>query len=121
MSKRITTMAVAMAFSLVAVPAFAAGQFSWLKNSPVSHFTDEDWDLLRSTARDLLDNGEDGDKAEWANSESGAEGSVEVLNSYEEDGRTCRRAKFYNSARGLAGTGVYRLCRVEDGSWKIAP
>ncbi len=119
--KKVAILAsVALTTMLVSTPALSAGQFGWLENSPVSHFTDDDWARLRETARNTLNNAEDGTKAEWSNPSTGAEGSVQVLNTYEEDGRTCRRTKFYNSAGGLTGGGVYPLCQVEGGSWKIA-
>ena len=120
MNKVVILVSIVSLTALVSAPAIGAGQFGWLENSPVSNFTDDDWALLRQTARDMLDNGEDASKAEWSNPSTGAEGTVEVLNTYEEDGRTCRRTKFYNSAGGVTGTGLYRLCRIEDGTWKIA-
>lgn len=69
----------------------------------------------------MLNNGSDGETAKWANDAPGAEGSIQVLNTYEEDGRTCRRIKFHNSARNTTGSGLYRVCRIEDGTWKLAP
>ena len=41
---------------LMAEPA-AARPFGWLTHSPAAHFTDEDWEMLRRTARGALDDG----------------------------------------------------------------
>jgi hypothetical protein len=112
--------AVSLAALVVSASAFGQG-YRWLDTSPIQHFTDEDWTLLRSTARDVLDNGADGSEDSWENSDSGASGSIKVLNTYEKDGLRCRRTYFANSAGGFHGTGIFNLCKVADGTWKIAP
>jgi surface antigen len=113
-------VAATLAAVLVSTSAFAQG-FRWLDTSPVAHFNDEDWDMLRSTARPLLDNGADGSEDSWKNPDSGSYGSIKVLNTFQKDGLRCRRTYFSNSAGGFHGTGIFNLCKVADGSWKIAP
>lgn len=112
--------AVTLAATLM--PAAATGQgYRWLDTSPAAHFTDEDWTMLRSTAREVLDNAADGTEDSWKNPDSGASGTIKVLNTYEQEGLRCRRTYFANSAGGFHGTGIFNLCKVADGSWKIAP
>ncbi len=77
--------------------------------------------MLRATAREVLDNGADGTEASWSNPATENSGSIKVLNTYEENGLRCRRTEFSNHARGLSGSGIHRLCKVADGTWKIAP
>ena len=105
---------------LLSAPASAQG-YPWLDTLPVAHFTDEDWSMLRGTTRELVDNGADGKEDSWKNSASGSDGSVKVLNTYEHNELRCRRAYSSNSAGRFNGSGVYSLCKVADGSWKIAP
>lgn len=119
-NKRVIFLTAAIAAALVTVSAQGQG-YRWLDTSPIKFFSDEDWELMRSTARKTLDNSRDGTTANWSNPETDASGSITVISTYEEDGRRCRKTKFYNSARGLTGSGIFRLCRIEDGTWKIAP
>ena len=120
MHPRTALIAATVAAALIQTPAFAQG-YRWLDTSPVRHFTDEDWSLLRSTAREVLDNGADGSEDSWENPDSGSSGSIKVLSSFQQDGLHCRRAHFSNSAGGFHGSGIFNLRRVADGSWKIAP
>ena len=117
------TFCALFSLSLALAPAFAqgGGQYGWLRASPLSVFTEVDWEMLRKNARGALDGAADGTTASWENPDTGHSGSVTVLSSYEEDGRRCRKAKFTNEARGMTGIQTHRLCKVDDGTWKIAP
>ncbi len=120
MYPRTVFLAVSLAAILLSTAAFAQG-YRWLDTSPAAHFNDEDWTMLRSTARELLDNGADGTEDSWENPASGSSGSIKVLNTYQQNGLRCRRTYFSNSAGGFHGSGIFSLCKVADGSWKIAP
>lgn len=123
MLRTATTLCALIGLTLVLAPASAqgGGQYGWLRASPLSVFTEVDWEMMRKNARGALDNGADGSTASWQNPDTGHSGSVSVLSSYEEDGRRCRKAKFTNEARGMIGIQTHRLCKVDDGTWKIAP
>ena len=120
MRKSVIYMMAAVIAAFASVPVSGQG-YRWLDTSPIKFFSDEDWELMRSTARKTLDDARDGTTANWSNPETDASGSITVISTYEEDGRRCRKTKFYNSVRGLTGSGIFRLCRIEDGTWKIAP
>ena len=92
-----------------------------MRASPLSVFTDTDWEMMRENARATLDEAADGKTSSWENPDTGHKGAVSVLSTYEEGGRRCRKAKFTNEARGMTGIQTHRLCKVEDGTWKIAP
>ena len=96
-----------------------AGAWSWMGESPVSHFTPEDKQIMRKTARDALDNGADGIKIGWENPETGHSGSVKPISTSKKDGQTCRKTRFFNSAEGLTAIQIHRLCKQKDGTWKI--
>jgi surface antigen len=123
MKRTAVPSALLLAAALATLPAAAsaAGQFGWLRASPLSVFTEVDWEMLRKNARGTLDESPDGTTSSWENPDTGHSGSVTVLSTYEEDGRRCRKAKFTNEARGMTGIQTHRLCKVADGTWKIAP
>jgi len=105
---------------LLTTPAVSmAGAWDWMKQSPVSHFTPEDKKIMRTTARDSLENGKDGVKVGWENPETGHSGSVKPLNTSKKNDMTCRKTRFFNSAEGLTSIQVHRLCKQADGTWKI--
>ena len=106
----------------LACGAFARGGFDALDESPVSQFTDEDWEVFRHTARKALDEAKPGDTGAWNNDKTGASGSITIIAEAEPfQGLVCRRARFFNSANGITGTSVFRVCKRADGQWRIAP
>jgi surface antigen len=90
-----------------------------LEYSPVRYFTDEDWVLARSTAREALTEGENGKSYRWDNERSGSYGSLSPISDEMVDGRRCRDLVIRNFAGGVNGGGTYRFCQMEDGSWKV--
>jgi surface antigen len=119
MSHRTVLVAAAIGVSLLSAPVFGQG-FNWLSNAPVRHFTDKDWEILRSTMRETLDNGANGSKVTWRNPDTGNHGTIEPLDTYVQNGLRCRRTAIANYAGGLSGQGVHSLCKAEDGDWKIS-
>lgn len=111
--------------ALLLLPAVSmaegGGMYGWLRASPVQVFTQEDWEMLRKTARETLDDAPDGTNATWRNDDTGHSGSTMVISTYEEDGRRCRKATFTNEARGMKGVQTHRLCKANDGTWKVTP
>ena len=105
---------------LLSLP-LAAMDWTFLKNAPVSHFTDKDWELMRQAGREALANSPDGETERWSNPDTGAFGTVRPLTTYEARGTTCRRTEVYNNAGGVRGTSRFDLCQQEDGSWQQAP
>ena len=95
--------------------------WKWLETTPASKFNDDDWSLLKSTARDLLDNGQDGEIREWDNPDTGNSGKIKIISSSDSDGKKCRKTAFKNIASfySLSGQQVHRLCKQSDGTWKI--
>jgi surface antigen len=96
-----------------------AGAWSWLEASPVSHFTPEDKQIMRKTARDALDSGKDGIEIAWKNPQTGHSGSVMPISKIRRDDLACRKTKFTNHAEGLTSIQLHLLCKQADGTWKI--
>ena len=89
-----------------------------LEYSPARYFTDDDWEIARKTARQVLDEGKTGEEVSWENPESKNSGSLVPSREFERDGRTCRKLRITNRARELQGRATYTFCRQDDGSWK---
>lgn len=96
-----------------------AGAWSWLEASPVSHFTPEDKQMMRKTARDALDNAKDGTEIAWKNPQTGHSGSVMPISKIKRDDLACRKTRFTNNAEGLTSIQLHLLCKQADGTWKI--
>lgn len=121
MKRNVLPLVVAMSLVLPAGPAVAQG-WQWLQNSPLEYFNDKDWDLMRGTTNELLDSQPDGSARMWDNPDTGNKGQVTVLSSGEHDGMKCRRTRFHLEAKnGLTSSGLYRMCKMPDGTWKFAP
>ncbi len=116
MRKMIIPLALGLSVSL---PTMAVN-WSFLKYSAVSQFTEQDWELLRKTGREALDNAPDGDTRGWNNPETGAFGTIQPLHSYQDKGLSCRRTEVFNNARSTSGTSRFDFCKQKDGSWKVA-
>ncbi len=104
----------------VSFPATAVN-WNFLEYGPASHFTPEDWELLRKAGREALDQAADGDTRGWNNPATGFFGTLQPLNTYEKDGASCRRTEVYNNAKDASGTTRFDFCKQPDGTWKIAP
>jgi surface antigen len=114
--KRKLTLYLVLGLSLTPVQAL---NLKWLELSPVRYFTEKDWELLRSTARQALNDNDNGVSVRWRNEASGHYGVMTPVSSLELEGRTCRDLVIRNFAGGVNGGGTYRLCRMESGEWKL--
>ncbi len=104
---------------LTATPAESVN-FRFLDFSPVRHFTDEDWRLLRETGDDVLENKPDGTMATWKNPKSGASGTVRAVGTTtEEDGTVCRSLRIENRARGTQGQMTVTACKEPGEEWRL--
>lgn len=112
--------ALILAIAVAAAPAFAlASNMRFLEFSPSAFFTEEDWDMVRGAATDLLDNRADGESASWKNEKNGHNGKLTVLNTYAEFGTTCRRMRVFSDAIEVSATRIVNMCKNKKGEWKI--
>jgi surface antigen len=101
------------------LPSVQALHLKWLEFSPVKYFTEKDWELLRHAARTALNDKANGESVKWRNEQSGHSGSLTPISRLEVDGMPCRDLMIRNFAGGVNGGGTYRLCRMQDGDWKL--
>ncbi len=100
-------------------PSLQALNLKWLEFSPVKYFDAKDWELLRASANTALNEKADGESIRWRNEGSGHYGSLTPISRLQVEGRECRDLVIRNFAGGMSGGGTYRLCRMEDGDWKL--
>lgn len=96
-----------------------ASNMRFLEFSPSAFFTEEDWEMVRNAATDLLDNHADGESVAWKNEANGHNGKLTVLDTYSEFGTTCRRLKVFSDAIEVSATRVVNMCKNKKGEWKI--
>ena len=117
-----------------------ASNMRFLEFSPSAFFTEEDWDMVRGAAADLLDNHPDGKSVAWKNEANGHNGKLTVLSTYSEfgttdlhivdlephagqcdhaDDNTDRRLKVFSDAVEVSATRVVNMCKNKKGEWKI--
>jgi surface antigen len=97
-------------------PAFAV--LGWMRGSAISTFTDADWEILTSEVDRVLDEEPDRKIVDWHNPDSGNGGSIRPLESFVFNDQRCRKTALRNrTAKGVAGQGVYNLCKQADGNW----
>ena len=114
--------ALVMVLAAVCVASMSAAYSSnlrFLEFSPAAYFNDKDWELLESTAKKLLDEGEKGTSASWKNDENGHNGQLTILGSFEKYGTICRRVEMRSDAVEVKATRVITMCRDKQGEWKI--
>ena len=107
---------IATALGSTAAPAYAQMISPWFRDS--IGMSDEDLDQMKGALRTALEQNKVGATADWTSS-SGRAGHVEVLELFDKKGMECQTVK-HDFTAGGGKTYTLPLCKVEDGSWKIA-
>jgi surface antigen len=108
-------------FVLLLGPLAASAQnVLFLRDSPIAWMDDTDEAILHETIEAVLA-APDGTVTDWMNPETGSKGRVQVTDTDQDFGTTCRRLRMRNEASGRKGRGNYRLCLSKDGQWRFAP
>jgi surface antigen len=107
--------AAALAPASAQVSPFGPGAFN-VPNSDVP--------LLRAAEEKLYEPATKvGAVERWSNPETGDDGSVTLISTFERDGMTCRRIAHLIKVRfnKVQRQFVISRCKAADGSWKIVP
>jgi surface antigen len=99
----------------------AAQNIGFLSKGPIAYLNDDEKAKLSETLNRALETGTDGETVTWENPETGNNGRIEILDTHEDYGTTCRTIRTHTTASGREGGGIYRLCRADDDSWRFAP
>jgi surface antigen len=118
MYPRLTAMLWAVAMIAALAPVHASNM-GFLEFSPSAFFNTQDWDLVRETATDLLDNSKDGASKTWKNEENGHNGKLTVLKTTAQYGTTCRTMEVFSDAVEVKTTRVVTMCKNKEGVWKV--
>ncbi len=101
-----------------ALPGYAV--WHWMRGAAVTDFHESDWDLLKETAREVLNNRPDHEQVNWSNPDTGNRGSLIVLATFKHNGQVCRRTAMRNlTFRGRDEKAAYSLCQQADGTWEF--
>jgi surface antigen len=98
-----------------------AQNINFLHRGPVAYLDEVDKQILSDTLNAALADASDGESLAWSNPDSGNHGTIEVIDTHEDYGTTCRTVRTHMQASGREGGGVYRLCLAEDDTWQFAP
>ena len=96
-----------------------AGNLTFLADSPISDFSEEELESFKQFARENMELLKDEESAAWRSSTSKLKGIIKPKLTYQEDGLTCRQTSF-----GLIGKKrqkmIFKLdfCKHED-KWKL--
>ena len=91
------------------------------ESAPAFHYTDEDFTILLDAVQKALNEKADGEKLTWENPKTGHRGLVNPLNTFQENGTTCRKMRLINKAKDKIAETFYKLCKQPSGEWKVAP
>jgi surface antigen len=114
------TFFLALVWLALGLHSAHAVNLSFLKNTPITAFTDEDIAMAQDHIRNALNHGKNGDVVQWENTNSGATGEYTLLKTYQRNGATCRRVNVVHSAKGRRGESVQTLCQTSEGTWQWA-
>jgi surface antigen len=121
MSCRLRYSLTAVLLTLMGITTLvSASNVQWLRDTAMSNMTEQDMEILRSAARNVLNYGPDGESKRWENKETGAKGILTPLDSFEQNDQFCRRLEAFNEVGGASGRSVFVFCRQEDGEWLIS-
>lgn len=98
-----------------------AQNIEFLHRGPVAYLDEVDKQILSETFNAALTDAEDGETVAWSNPDTGNNGTIQVIDTHEDYGTTCRTVRTHMEASGREGGGVYRLCLAEDDTWQFAP
>ena len=111
-------MRVSFLISLLLLAAPSHAVWHWMRGSALSDFSESDWEILKDTARVVLNEKPDREQVNWTNPDTGNKGSIMALATFQHEGRTCRRAAMRNiTHRGREDRAAYSLCQQADGDW----
>jgi hypothetical protein len=92
----------------------------FLRESPLSRFTEQDFEILRNAAGRVLSSSDARAAQDWSNDATGNSGKITALSQFTAtDGRLCKRLKLDARSPEFDGSWTYTVCRGADGDWKI--
>ncbi len=104
---------------LISVQTTYSVNLQWLKYSPVRYFTEQDWEMAKKAADEVLNHRSIGEALSWKNPDTGNSGDSMVTGTSEKDGKACKTLQITSRARNHEGKSNYLFCKQSDGTWKV--
>lgn len=115
--KRILVALALLSCSLISLSAIG-GNYSFLQDSPVRYFSDQDWQLYKAAAEEALDHRSNGTKVTWKNPHSGSWGYFQPISTIMKNGVKCRKLNIFDYANHRRAMSTFEACKYKDG-WKV--
>lgn len=114
---------VAMAVAIALLPLLAgASNLSFLDDSVVSSFKEQDVKLLMESVDKALDSSDPHARGSWSNPKTGNSGEVVVTGQFTSTGgHTCKNLSVLSRTPKMQGKGDYILCAVPGRGWLVNP
>jgi hypothetical protein len=97
-----------------------ANNLSFLKQTPMAAFTDEDHALMMQNVEAVLSDANTPAKRDWNNPKTGHSGTTETLVAFSgPKSESCKRLRVANKAGGRDSKATYTLCKGDAG-WQLA-
>lgn len=110
---------VAVATAIALAPPTRAQLVSPFGRNATTGLSREDLTSMRKAMRDALEEHRVGATQTWASKKSGQAGKATVTKLFEQGGMKCAELTHEFTA-GSGNTYTAPLCKVKDGSWKLA-
>ncbi len=107
--------------ALLACGSLQAANLMFLRNAPISNLDGEDRRFLKEAAVTALESEEDGETVSWRNAGTGHFGEITVLDTHRDYDTVCRTVRFFIAAGDKTGRSVFRACKADDDTWRLAP
>jgi hypothetical protein len=119
---RFQSVALVFAASLIALSTVQANNLSFLKDTPMANFNDEDIRLMTQSAADALADAKTPSSREWENTATNHSGTAKTLKAFEgPKGIACKRLRLTTHSGNRDGKSAYTLCNMGEDGWKIVP
>jgi surface antigen len=116
-TRRLLEFVGVLALGFALMPAAHAFNYRFLRTSVLEKLTSQDIEIGTKATYEAL---ESGNGTDWVNPDTGAKGTVTIVETLDVDGRKgCRRTFLSVSAGGREGSGTYTLCRTAAGAWNF--
>jgi surface antigen len=119
---RLVFLPIYLFISVMILSSSVEAQYGGLSGGRLENpfFTPEDRQIIREIADNMLNDDPDGSSRPWSNTKSGSSGNLSIVRSYEYKGMPCRDLEVDNKTGERKGQWALRMCRIKDGTWKIA-
>jgi hypothetical protein len=113
---------IAATFLVMAVGTVNAGNLSFLRNSPMASFNDEDVRLMMANAEAAVLDTKLRSPRTWENPATKHTGTAETLLSYSgPNGIACKRLRIANQAGSNKGRATFTVCNRDEKGWQLVP